>query len=67
MADGGESKFPILRTEQEAAEALRIKRQTLRTWRHLGKTDLPWLKFGNRVLYDEADLIDYIERSRVGR
>ena len=36
---------------------------TLRYWRSIG-VGPAWVKLEGRVLYDEADLIEYIQRSR---
>lgn len=58
------SELPTLLTESETAEILRIKKETLSTWRFAKRYDLPWIKVGSRVFYDRAEVAAYIERQR---
>ncbi len=49
-------------TVDEAAEILRISRQTL--YRHLKNKDVRVTKIGGRTLIDRKDLEDFIEGSK---
>ena len=40
-----------LATPKETAEALRVKEQTLATWRCTGRVKIPYLKIGRSVRY----------------
>lgn len=56
-------RIPVLVSPKRAAEILGRPEGTLRYWRSIG-VGPPWIKLEGRVLYDEADLIEYIQRSR---
>jgi DNA-binding transcriptional MerR regulator len=56
-------QVPKLVTPKRAAEILGRPESTLRYWRSIG-VGPAWVKLEGRVLYDEADLIEYIQRSR---
>lgn len=47
-------------TEQEVAEILRVKKQTIAAWRCRGKDYPPYVRIGQRVLYSKKALIDWI-------
>ncbi|MED5546088.1 MAG: helix-turn-helix domain-containing protein [Pseudomonadota bacterium] len=53
---------PALFTEQEAAQALKVCTRTLRKARQDGA--LSFVRIGRNVRYSEADLAQFIERSR---
>ena len=53
-----------LLTEQQVADRLNLHVQTLRNWRFQGR-DLPYLKLGAAVRYDEADVSAWLERQRI--
>ena len=53
-----------LLSPDETAELLGVTKQTLAKWRCIKCQDLPYLKFGNLVKYDPADLEAFIARSR---
>jgi DNA-binding transcriptional MerR regulator len=57
------SKIPILIKPKAAAQILGRPESTLRYWRCLG-VGPPWVKLEGRVFYDEAELLQYIQRSR---
>ncbi len=48
---------------EEVAEALRTTSETVRYWRHVGKGPKSF-KVGRRVLYDEADVLSWIESQK---
>lgn len=54
---------PLLTTEQ-VAEILNVAPHTLAVWRNEGRRDLPWVKFGRFVRYQQEDVRRYLE-SRV--
>jgi len=45
-------------------EYLRLKASTLAVWRCRRRYDLAYVKCGSRVLYDERDLIAFLERRK---
>lgn len=54
------SKPQLLDTHQ-AAEFLGISPTTLITWRSTQRYDIPYIKLGGLVRYEEADLLAFIE------
>ena len=52
--------LPDLMTTEEVAPFLRLKPGTIRTARCLGKSHLPYIKLGTRVMYKKEDLIKYL-------
>lgn len=50
-------------TTQEAADLLRLKKNTLEVWRVQGRGPV-FLKLGSRVLYERAALEDYTAANR---
>lgn len=58
--------IPKLLTPAAAAELLGgVTVGTLSVWRCTKKRDLPWVKIGRRVFYEESKVVAYIERSQV--
>lgn len=53
-------------TEQEVAEILRVKKQTIAAWRCKGKDCPPHVKCGQKVLYSKKALIDWINAKHGG-
>lgn len=49
-------------TTDEAAQLLRIKRQTLYKW--ICEKKIPSLSLGGKTLFDEAELMEWIESKR---
>ena len=45
----------------KAVEYLLVKPQTLAAWATTGRYDLPFIKIGRKVFYDEKDLEKFIE------
>jgi predicted DNA-binding transcriptional regulator AlpA len=58
------SKPQLLDTNQ-AAEFLGLSPTTLTTWRCQQRYDLPYVKVGGHVRYDERDLLAFIESRKV--
>ncbi|HOY71082.1 MAG TPA: helix-turn-helix domain-containing protein [Methylotenera sp.] len=50
----------------EAAEYLRIKKQTLAVWASTKRHPLPYVKVGSRVLYRQSDLDTFIASNQIG-
>ena len=51
---------------QQAAEFLGVSPDTLAVWRCTRRYAIPYIKIGRRVMYDEADLVDWLESRKVG-
>jgi len=49
-------------TEQEVAEILRVKKQTIAAWRYRGKDCPPFVRIGQRVLYSKKSLLNWINQ-----
>lgn len=49
-------------SSKEAAERLGIEVETLATWRHTKRYDIPFTKIGGRIRYLEADLLRHLEQ-----
>ena len=56
---------PQLLDNSQAAEFLGVSPTTLTTWRCTQRYDLPYVKIGGCVRYDEADLIKFIESRKI--
>ena len=56
-------KLPVLIRPKEVARILGRPESTLRYLRCMG-IGPAWIKLEGRVLYDEAELLQYIQRSR---
>jgi hypothetical protein len=52
---------PQLLDTHQAAEFLGLAPASLITWRSTQRYDLPFVKIGGCVRYDEADLLAFIE------
>jgi len=56
--------FKKLLTPPEVAELLGLDHRTLANWRSNGQEELRYLKIGNRVRYDPADVRVWLESKR---
>jgi excisionase family DNA binding protein len=54
-----------LLSEDQAAELLGVKPQTLSLWRSAGRYDLPFVRVGRLIRYRLADLEAWLERRLV--
>ncbi len=61
-----ETTLTRLLSTEEAACFLGISPGTLIVWRCTGRYQLPFLKIGRLVRYDERDLRAFVESRRVG-
>lgn len=52
-----------LLNEDETAEVLSIKPQTLASWRCRGVHDLAFIKIGRSIRYRRSDIEDFLERN----
>ena len=52
---------PVLLTEDEAAQLLKIQPATLATWRVKGRPNLPFVRVGRCVRYRRQDILAFIE------
>lgn len=50
----------------EAADYLRIKKETLAVWACTQRYPLPYIKVGRRVMYRQSDLDAFVETNMVG-
>jgi len=50
----------ILLTQQEAATYLGTSVGTLNVWRHLGRNNIPFVRFGRSIRYRKEDLDAWI-------
>ncbi len=55
---------PKLLKPDEAADFIGRKASTLAVWRCTGRYDLPYIKSGSAVLYDERDLLAFLDRRK---
>jgi len=55
-----------LLTPEEVAEMLGIAIHTLAVWRSEGREDLPYIKVGRRVRYEQIAVSNYVDRQRHG-
>lgn len=51
-----------LLTTQQTADALKIKVETLATWRATGRYQIPFIKMGRKVLYKQSDIKKWLEK-----
>lgn len=51
-------------TTVELSNLLKIKPNTLATWRINGTSPFKWTKVGRRVLYDTAEVMDYLKHQQ---
>ena len=56
------SKAPVSIDDQQAAEVLDVKPNTLAVWRSTGRYNLPYLKVGRLVKYRISDLAEFLAR-----
>ncbi len=52
---------PVLMTQREAATYLGTTVGTLNSWRHYGKDNIPFVRWGNRIRYRQEDLDTWIK------
>lgn len=53
-----------LLTPDQTASRLHVTPETLAVWRCTGRYNLTFVKVGRKVLYDEKDVADFIERRK---
>ncbi len=58
---------PNLLTTKEAADYIHVAPETLSVWRSTGRHNLPYIKIGKYVKYDEKDLLAFIEQRKFNR
>ena len=51
-------------TVEEVSKVLRITQGTFRSWLSRGKVPFPIIKLGKKVLVDEDDLKDYLNKAK---
>ena len=56
----------VLLNEDQTAELLGVKPSTLQRWRTKGFTDLPYIRIRYFIRYQLADVLEFLERNRVG-
>lgn len=56
----------VLLNEEQTAELLGLKPSTLQRWRTGGFTDLPYIRIRYFIRYQLTDVLDFLERNRVG-
>ena len=55
-----------LMTCEEAADYLRVEKETLAKWRETGRVDLPFVKLGlKEIRYRYGDILAFIEKRMV--
>ena len=59
-------RAPLL-SEQDAAKLLGVKAATLQRWRIENRTELPYIKIRYLIRYRLSDVLEFLERNRVGR
>ncbi len=57
--------LPKLLTPGETAAAIGVCTTTLSIWRCTKRYDLPYVKVGRLIRYEEKDVADFLERRRV--
>lgn len=57
---------PKLLTEDQAAEVLGVKAQTLSVWRSTKRHDVPYVKVGRSVRYRLDHLMRWLDQRTVG-
>jgi hypothetical protein len=57
--------MPTLLDPKEVAAILGKSQQTLAWWRCSKRYNLPYLRVGGRVLYDQRDVLAFLEANRV--
>lgn len=56
---------PALLTSEEAADYLSLKKNTLVYWRCTKSQQVPYIKVGGRVRYQQKDLDKWLEKQRI--
>ena len=56
---------PQLLDPQAAANFLGMSAGTLAVWRCTKRYDLPYIKVGHKIMYDVADLLEFLESRKV--
>ena len=59
--------MPKFLTPAETAKLLGKTPQTLASWRCNKRYELPYVKLGGNIRYDEKDVLAFIEQSRRAR
>jgi len=57
--------LPELLTAEETAKLLRLKVQTLATWRCTARYPLAWIRCGRHVRYRRADVLEFLNAQTV--
>jgi len=57
----------MLLTQAQAAAYLGTTPKSLSVMRSQGKIDIPFVKWGNRIRYEQKDLDAWIESNKTGR
>lgn len=65
MTDASTITLPALLTEEQAAEFLNFKPQTLALWRCTHRVSLPWVRVGRNVRYRREDVLAFISENTV--
>lgn len=65
MRDVQTTSDPML-VENQAAEMIGVKPQTLAVWRSTKRYDLPYVKVGRCVRYRRSSILAFIEKNTVG-
>jgi len=55
-----------LDTTEDAAKRLKVKEPTLRRWRRLDPTPIPFIRVGRAIRYRPVDVEAFIEQHREG-
>jgi len=58
-------KIESLLTPEEAAAYLKVKAETLASWRHFGKPELPYFRVGRLIRYRMSDIINFVGSGKV--
>ena len=53
---------PNLLTSEQAADYICVAPDTLAVWRCTNRYDIPYIKIGRKVRYNELDLLAFIEQ-----
>jgi Helix-turn-helix domain len=62
---GNKPNKPTLLNNKKSADFLGIAPGTLEVWRCTGRYWIPYTRVGNRVRYDVADLLAFLESRKV--
>ena len=60
----GSKQMPRRFTEREGAEFLGVRYQTLKNWRSENQAP-PFYRIGSKIIYDESDLIQWMQARRI--